>query len=115
MQEKKFLILLILKILETESDEQHPLSQSEIVRIISGQYPCDRKTVGRNIRALMTVGYPIQKTTKGYYLAGKMFTVEEKEFILQTVRGADGKSEEDKAELADRLSGVLRKIVRKTD
>ena len=44
-----------------------------------------------------------------------MFTVEEKEFILQAVRGADGKSEEDKAELADRLSGVLRKIVRKTD
>ena len=115
MQKKKFLILLILKILETESDEQHPLSQSEIVRIISGQYPCDRKTVGRNIRALMTVGYPIQKTTKGFYLAGKMFTVEEKEFILQAVRGADGKSEEDKAELADRLSGVLRKIVRKTD
>ena len=115
MQEKKFLILLILKILETESDEQHPLSQSEIVRIISGQYPCDRKTVGRNIRALMTVGYPSQKTTKGYYLAGKMFTVEETEFILQAVRGADGKSEEDKAELADRLSGVLRKIVRKTD
>ena len=115
MQEKKFLILLILKILETESDEQHPLSQSEIVRIISGQYPCDRKTVGRNIRALMTVGYPIQKTTKGYYLEGKMFTVEEKEFILQAVRGEDGKSEEDKAELADRLSGVLRKIVRKTD
>ena len=115
MQEKKFLILLILKILETEIDEQHPLSQSEIVRIISGQYPCDRKTVGRNIHALMTVGYPIQKTTKGYYLAGKMFTVEEKEFILQAVRGANGKSEEDKAELADRLSGVLRKIVRKTD
>ena len=115
MQEKKFLILLILKILETESDEQHPISQSEIARIISGQYPCDRKTVGRNIRALMTVGYPIQKTTKGYYLAGKMFTVDEKEFILQTVSGADGKSEEDKEELADRLSGVLRKIVRKTD
>ncbi len=115
MQEKKFLILLILKILETESDEQRPISQSEIARIISGQYPCDRKTIGRNIRALMTVGYPIQKTTKGYYLAGKMFTVEEKEFILQAVRGADGKSEEDKTELADRLSGVLRKIVRKTD
>lgn len=115
MQEKKFLILLILKILETESDEQRPISQSEIARIISGQYPCDRKTIGRNIRALMTVGYPIQKTTKGYYLAGKMFTVEEKEFMLQAVRGADGKSEEDKTELADRLSGVLRKIVRKTD
>ena len=62
MQEKKFLILLILKILETESDEQHPISQSEIARIISGQYPCDRKTVGRNIRALITVGYPIQKS-----------------------------------------------------
>ena len=115
MPGKKYLIILILKILETNTDREHPLTQIKIAEQVSEVYPCDRKTVGRNIRALMTVGYPIQKTTKGYYLAGKMFTVEEKEFILQAVRGADGKSEEDKAELADRLSGVLRKIVRKTD
>ena len=57
----------------------------------------------------------IDENTTLHFAEGLFGFEEEKEFILQAVRGADGKSEEDKAELADRLSGVLRKIVRKID
>ena len=46
MQEKKYLILLILKILENESDESRPLTQTAIARVIDDVFPCDRKTVG---------------------------------------------------------------------
>lgn len=112
MQEKKYLILLILKILESGSDERHPLTQSKIAQSISDMFPCDRKTVGRNIRFLIKVGYPIKKTTKGFYLDGKKFTVDEINFILDAVRSAGGKTETEKDALARRLSDVLVKIYR---
>lgn len=113
MQGKKYLILLILKILENESDRSHPLTQSKIAQAISGMFPCDRKTVGRNIRFLIKVGYPIKKTSKGFYLDTKKFTVSEINFILDAVRSASGKTETEKDELAHRLSDVLVKIYRK--
>ena len=65
--QKKQNILLVLKILETGSDKLHPIKQCEIAKIISRVYPCDRKTVGRNIKFLMDIGYPIVKTTHGVY------------------------------------------------
>lgn len=112
MQEKKYLILLVLKILENESDETHPLTQSKIAQEISAVFPCERKTVGRNIRFLRKVGYPIKKTTRGFYLDGKKFTVEEVKFILDAVRAATGKTETEKDALLSRLSKFLVKIYR---
>lgn len=112
MREKKYLILLVLKILENESDENHPLTQSKIAQAISDVFPCDRKTVGRNIHFLMKVGYPIKKTSRGFYLDGKKFTVEEITFILDAVRSATGKTETEKDAILRRLSDILVKIYR---
>ena len=112
MHEKKYLILLILKILESESDESHTLTQSKIAQEISEVFPCERKTVGRNIRFLIKIGYPIKKTSRGFYLDGKKFTVEEVKFILDAVRSATGKTEEEKEALLRRLSKFLVKIYR---
>lgn len=107
MREKKHLIILVLKILENESDETHPLTQCTIARTISEVFPCDRKTVGRNIAFLQKIGYPIVKTAKGFYMAQKRFTKEEKEFILGAVRHAEGKTDDEKDELILRLSKLL--------
>ena len=115
MQEKKYLIILALKILETESDESRPLTQVEIAQAISGVYPCDRKTVGRNIRALIQIGYPVKKTAKGFYLDRKVFSVEERNFVLNAVRRAEGKSDGEKEELIHKLSDVFQKIYRQTE
>lgn len=112
MQEKKYLILLILKVLENESDPNRPLTQCEIARTISEVFPCDRKTVGRNIKFLQKIGYPIRKISHGYFLEGKKFTVDEKNFILNAVRSASGKTEADKESILNRLSEVLIKIYR---
>ena len=81
MPSKKYLILLILKILENESDESHPLTQSQIARLLSEVFPCDRKTVCRNIAFLKKIGYPIIKTSKGFYLKGKaVYSAERADF-----------------------------------
>ena len=111
MEKKKHLILLVLKLLETETDASHPITQTEIAKIISKVYPCDRKTVGRNIKFLQDVGYSIVKTSTGFYLDKKAFTVDELEFVKAAILFADGKSDGEKKALAnkiiDSLSGRL--------
>ncbi len=112
METKKHLIILILKILETESDSEHPITQMKIANIISDIYPCDRKTVGRNIGFLIGVGYPIIKTTKGFYLDKKKFTVDEVKFVLKAVLDSPDKTAKEKVDIAKRLLDILNKIYR---
>ena len=112
MKTKKYLIILILKYLEANSDEKHPLTQTRIAEEISGVFPCDRKTVGRNLRFLKEVGYPIKKTSRGFYLGKRLFTVEEREFVLNAVAAAPGKTQEEKAELSEKLLSVLHRLRR---
>ena len=111
---KKNSIIAVLKILESNTDEQHPMTQTKIADwIADAKGCCDRKTVGRNIRFLQDLGYPIIKTPRGFYMSGKQFTVEETQFIMQAVREATGKLEEEKTQLLTRLEKLLCKIYRK--
>lgn len=112
MPSKKYLILLILKILENESDESHPLTQSQIARLLSEVFPCNRKTVCRNIAFLKKIGYPIIKTSKGFYLKGKQFSLQEKQFILQSVQTSALLCPADKDDLVKRLAQFLDKFYR---
>ena len=61
-QPKKLLIINILDILKNYTDENHRLSQKEIVDILSDEYgmKADRKAVRRNILDLMEFGYDIE-------------------------------------------------------
>ena len=111
MSGKKPLILYVLKILETETDERHPMTQTELTSVIASAMPCDRKTVGRNINALIGMGYPIVKTRAGCYLKGN----EEINYVLAAVRGdalPAEKTPEERAALADRLRRVLTRLYR---
>lgn len=113
MDNKKCLIIFVLKLLENSSDKDHPLTQSRIAFIISNKYTCDRKTVGRNIKTLIKIGYPIVKTPKGYYLDKKKFTIEEKDYIINCIKTNDEKSDEEKQIIINRLSEILDYIYRK--
>ena len=61
-QPKKLLIMNILDILRKYSDENHRLSQKDIVDILENEYEmkADRKSVRRNIMNLMDAGYEIE-------------------------------------------------------
>lgn len=109
MERKKQLILLVVKLLETESDIKHPLTQTAIANVISAVYPCDRKTVGRNIKFLKEMGYPIVKTTRGFYMDQKLFSVDEIAFIKAAILTMDGKSDVEKELLADKVFQLLSK------
>lgn len=61
-QPKKLLIINILDILEKYTDENHRLSQKDIVDILKTEYTmnADRKSVKRNIMNLIDFGYEIE-------------------------------------------------------
>ena len=109
MEKKKQLIIFVLRMLETESDSQHPITQTEMTNVISKIYPCDRKTVCRNIKFLKEMGYPIVKTTKGFYMDNKMFSVSEIETVRTAILRAEGLSACDKESLSSRVVEALTK------
>ena len=61
-QPKKMLIVNILSILNKYTDENHRLSQKEIVDILKNEYDMtvDRKAVKRNLMNLIDFGYEIE-------------------------------------------------------
>ena len=78
MEEKKTSILAVYKVLEEFSDENHPLTRSEITDLIEKQYniTIDRRTLYRNIEMLINFGYDISDYNEnkiGYYLKDRLF------------------------------------------
>lgn len=101
----------VFNILNSESDETRPITQTKIAKIISEVYPCDRKTVCRNIKALQKMGYPIKKTPKGFYIEGRTVSNREVDFVKSAILSAEGKSEEEKAALAEKIGAILTKMI----
>ena len=99
---KKCTIVIILALLETESEYGNPYSQSYLARVLTSMgCPCDRKTVGRDISALISLGYPIKKTPRGYYMANRQISVEEAKLVLNSVKEA-------KTDLVDKDEFIFR-------
>lgn len=85
MAEKKESLLGCLKILEKYSDEEHPLSATQIQKYLKDEYDIEieRRTVYANLEALRNYDYDIsnyQDNHQGYYLMNRTF--EESEIIL---------------------------------
>ena len=61
-QPKKLLIMNILDILKRYTDEDHRLSQKEIVEILDREYDMkvERKAVKRNLLNLIDYGYHVE-------------------------------------------------------
>lgn len=67
---KKMLNLMILKILEKYSDEDHRLTQGRIIELLNTEYgmECDRRSVSKNIKSLKEMEYDIVKEKDGCYI-----------------------------------------------
>ena len=86
---KKMLNMLILEILEVYSDENHPLTQQEILRLLKAEYgveQCDRRSVKANILSLIDMGYEISmEEGEGYYLISRKLEEEELRWLIDAV------------------------------
>ena len=83
---KKLLILLILEVLQQYTDEEHHLSQQEILRILKRDYgiTCDRRSVRANVLDLIDLGYDINMDD-GYYFASRDFENAELRMLIDSV------------------------------
>lgn len=83
---KKMLNMLILDILKEYSDEQHKLTQQEIIRLLKLNYDmeCDRRSVKNNVLSLKEMGYDIG-IDDGYYLRSREFEDAELRMLIDSV------------------------------
>ena len=102
---KKMLNRLILDILEQYSDEDHHLTQQEIIRHLRAQYgmDCDRRSVKNNIDALKEMGYEIETNNKGAFLAGRKFDNAELRLLIDSVLFSKGISQKRAKDLIEKL------------
>ena len=83
---KKMLNMLILEILQKYSDENHALTQQEIIMLLQQNYAmeCDRRSVKNNVLSLQEMGYDISME-KGYRLMSRDFDDSELRILIDSV------------------------------
>lgn len=83
---KKMLNMLILEILWKYTDEEHSLTQQEIIRLLRINYgmECDRRSVKNNVLSLKELGYDISME-KGYKLLSREFDDSELRILIDSV------------------------------
>ncbi|SCY70178.1 Predicted DNA-binding transcriptional regulator YafY, contains an HTH and WYL domains [Lachnospiraceae bacterium XBB2008] len=104
---KKMLNMLILEILQKYSDEDHSLTQQEIIRLLDKNYgmECDRRSVKSNVLSLREMGYDISME-KGYRLMSREFDDSELRILIDSVLFSKSISTRQAKGLIEKLRGM---------
>lgn len=116
IENKKASILLILKVLEEYSDEDHFLTQQNIIDKVSELYgiELERKSVAFSISLLQELDYDINKSPRGgYALLSRSFDNSEIHYIVDSLFSSKSISGKQAAELSKKLNSCLSKYQRK--
>lgn len=86
-ESKKLALIRILEILRKYTDENHLLTQEQIIAILMRDYgiEIERKAVGRNVSLLKEAGYDVVSTAGGCYLADRLFENGELRLLIDGV------------------------------
>ena len=110
---QKVKLLYIIKILTELTDEDHPLSATEICeKLASYDITAERKAIYDDINCLIDFGYDIIQTRmpkNGYFLASRDFELPEIFLLGDAVRTARFVSEKKTRELTAKLDKLLSK------
>ena len=90
---QKLKLLYIVKMLEENTDEQHPMSTAEIIsRLEANGIHSERKSIYDDIDKLIEFGYDIIRVQSrlggGYYLAGREFELAELKLLVDAVQSS---------------------------
>ena len=116
IENKKASILMILKVLEEYSDEEHFLTQQNIIDKVYQEYgiELERKSVAFSIELLQELDYDINKSPRGgYALLSRSFDNSEIRFITDALFSSKSISGKQATELANKLNSCLSKCQRK--
>ena len=108
MNDKKTSVLALLKILEEHSDEEHILTQPELLNLIQTIYnvSLDRRTLYKNIEMLQDFGYDIStysENGKGYYLRERDFETSHINILCNAIHSSTFIPPRSSKELIDKL------------
>ena len=104
---KKMLNMLILQILREYTDENHSLTQQEIIKLLKQNYgmECDRRSVKSNIESLKELGYDIS-TEQGNRLLSREFDDAELRILIDSVLFSKSISTKQAKGLIDKIRGI---------
>lgn len=92
MQNAKLKTLFIYKLFEEYSDEENPLSTTDLIEMLSEKgIVCERKSIYADIKALNEIGCEIIRTSypkKGFYMASRKFELPEVRLLIDAVNSA---------------------------
>jgi len=117
MDEKKTSILALLQILKEHTDENHILTQPELLSKIETTYnmSLDRRTLYKNIEMLIDYGYDISTYTengKGYYLRERRFEPSEINLLCNAIHSSRFIPSKSSKELINKLLETQSKYFR---
>ena len=113
---KKLSILYTLEILKEYSDENHLLTQSDIISKINQVYgmECERKSIAMNIESLIELGFDIIKVPhKGCFMGERVIEPSEVSFIVDALFSSKSINGKQAKDLAEKISSMLSKHQRK--
>ena len=106
---RKIKLLKLLELLRADSDEQNPMTTSDLCCRLEGMgIVCDRRTLSKDIALLNEHGYEIMSTTvgheKGYYIDDRGFSVPELKILMDAVQASAFITERKTRELVEKLA-----------
>ena len=108
---RKIKLLKLLDMLRLETDEQHPLSTSQICGKLNAMgIICDRRTLPRDIAILNNQGYEIMSVMIGhdkcYYVEDRSFSLPELKILIDAVQAASFITDKKTTELVNKIAAL---------
>lgn len=117
IENKKASILLILKVLQEYSDEDHFLTQQDIIEKVNQLYgiELERKSVAFSLSLLQELDYDINKSPRGgYALLSRDFDCTEIRFITDAIFSSKSINGRQALKLTNKINSSLSKYQRKS-
>jgi len=104
-------LMKLLELLRMETDEEHPLSRSELCSRLNAQgIPCHVKTITRDIAALNEFGYEVcgfmEGREKYYYIPDRDFSVPELKIMIDAIQASSFVTEKKTADMIDKIAAL---------
>ena len=108
---RKVKLLKLLELLRQHTDEQHPMTTSQICAAMDRLgIPCDRRIVKQDVDNLNDLGYEVMVTTlgheKAYFVEDRSFSLPELKILIDAVHASSFITEKKSAELIEKLAAL---------
>ncbi len=111
MASSKIKTLLIYKYLNEFSDEEHPLSTTDLIRLLAKDgVRCERKSIYADIKTLNSVGFDIMPSSsgkRGFFVASRTFELAQVRLLVDAVTSAGFITPQKTNDLVAKLEGLL--------